>query len=174
MASQINLEFACRPAEGVVRFVFVRHGTYDKTTANPNTAALLEQGRAEARRAGEFLRAQGIHPDLIVTTRTARTRQTAEVILETLGTDLPIRATSGGFARGKSDLDTKLREWAEGADHPPATVMFVGHHTQQDHCLAELEGSVPIPSGARGSVLVYERGDQGSWMLRRHLVGGTQ
>jgi phosphohistidine phosphatase SixA len=173
MHRQRPLTIASPPAPQVTRFVFVRHGHYDKASPDPKTASLLERGRAEARRAAEFLRECGVTPDLIVTTRAVRTRETAEVISETLGTNLCIRATDGGFARGKSNLDAKLQEWTEGAARQLVTVICVGHHVQQNYCLAELEGSVAIPKSARGSVLIYERGDQGRWRLTGHQVGGA-
>jgi len=167
-----QLSFLLPSAYAVTRFVFVRHGTYDKTTPNPKTASLLERGRSEARRAGEFLRLQGISPDLIVTTRTARTTETAEIIAATLGTAIPIRTTSGGFAPGKGDLEAKLQEWTQDAPHPVKTLLLVGHHPQQDYCLRELGRQVEIPREGKGTVLVFERVPE-RWLLNAHHVGGA-
>jgi broad specificity phosphatase PhoE len=156
-----------------MRFVFVRHGHYDKTTGDNDTAPLVEAGREEARAAGDFLRKEGVVPDLFCTTRTRRTRETAETILATLEKTLPIHAKDAGFARGKSTLDEKLEEWIAEAGFTPWTVLFVGHHTQQLYCLRELPSQVSIPKDNRGCVLVYEKNDKGQWLLRCHHPGAA-
>jgi phosphohistidine phosphatase SixA len=156
-----------------MRFVFVRHGHYDKTNGDNDEAPLLEAGQDEARSAGEFLRREGVVPDLVCATRTRRTQQTAEIILATLESTLAVQAKDAGFARGKSTLDEKLEEWIAEAGLTPWTVLFVGHHTQQLYCLRELPSQVSIPKDNRGCVLVYEKTDRGEWQLRCHHPGGA-
>ena len=144
------------------RFVFVRHGDYAKAGLNPaerKTEPLTELGASQALEAGEWLKAQGIELDEVVTTEAARTKETADWMLMALDhEDLRPRAMAGGFALGKSGLDEKLYAWKCLGP----TVCFVGHCKQQEYCVAALGG--PRLTSSQRAVLVYEREDEGSWV----------
>jgi phosphohistidine phosphatase SixA len=157
-----------------MRFIFVRHGHYDgkgKTSAEKKVTPLNPRGREAARAAGEFLREHGIRPDVVFTTETARTKETAQIILGVLGLE-SLRAVpkSGGFAKGRADLDKKLEEWLKGPTPRAQTVLFVGHDTSQSYCLSELRSTPTIPPNNRSCVLVYRQQD-GGWACEASFVG---
>jgi phosphohistidine phosphatase SixA len=121
--------------------------------------------------AGEWLARRGIQPDLIVATRTRRTQDTAELVKEALGTKTTVLSVPRGF-QSEEGLDRLLNEWAPPMLYKSTgrTVVFVGHHTQQDTCQRELVGELELPRKARGSVLVYEK--RGAvWVLVGYHVG---
>lgn len=157
-----------------MRFIFVRHGHYDKKgklQPEKNKTGLNARGREAARAAGEFLKREGIVPEVVFTTRTERTRETARIVLATLGVeDVQPQARGGGFSKGKdkAGLDAKLAGWIGKTD--PDVVMFVGHHPSQNYCVSELSGTPDVPDGNKACVLVYDKQPDG-WLLTRHHLG---
>jgi phosphohistidine phosphatase SixA len=155
-------------------FVFVRHGHYDKegvSVPERVTAPLTSKGMDAAIEAGEWLARRGIQPDLVMATRTRRTQDTAELVAEALGTKTTVMSVPRGFQSAEG-LEKLLDEWAPPMLYKSTgrTVVFVGHHTQQDTCQRELEGEPELPRKARGSVLVYERRGA-KWVLSGYHVG---
>jgi broad specificity phosphatase PhoE len=158
-----------------MRFVFIRHGHYDKSGPRSSWphAGLLDRGRAAARLAGEFLREQAIVPDLICRTSVERTRETAEIVLGVLKVERRVHAVKNGFAKGamREAVEARLEEWAALADAPPATLAFVGHGEQQLVCLRELAArTITIPKDNKACVLVFDRGPDG-WTVGPHHEG---
>lgn len=156
-----------------MRFIFVRHGRCDKSIKPKTKAPLTPEGVEAARQAGTFLRAQGIELDLVCTTKTVRTQQTAQHLLEALGrTDLPLHRHDAGVSKGgKYSLEAKLELWIAAANMSPQTLLFVGHHSTQEYCVDRLPAAPAIPKDNRGCVLVYDRDDAGAWQLVAHFPG---
>ncbi len=143
----------------IKHFVFVRHGRTDKQGNDP---ALTAVGEQQARAAGAFLRDAGVVPDLVLTTKKRRTKETAAGLLAELGRpETPTRATEGGFAKGKSSLEDWLAKNAKG---DAQTVLFVGHHSSQGYCASELSPDLGIDEESRVA-LVYERRAATEWKL---------
>ena len=112
-------------------FVFVRHGAANKTRDEDGKAqdnGLTPCGIAHARETGRRLLSLGITPQLIVHTRTPRTRQTAHLIAAAYASEIQIKTTKSGF-RDLDGLHTKLAGWTRSS--PPGVVLFCGHHSSQ-------------------------------------------
>ena len=66
--------------------ILLRHGNSEWNAKNLFTGwvdvRLTEQGRAEAKRAGELLREHDLLPDILYTSRLTRAIQTADIALE--------------------------------------------------------------------------------------------
>jgi phosphohistidine phosphatase SixA len=150
------------------RFVFVRHGDYDKaglSLAERKTAPLTELGASQALEMGAWLKAQGIELDEVVTTEAERTKETADWMLMAMDREgLRPKAVAGGFALGKSGLDEKLGAWRCRGE----TVCFVGHCKQQTYCVSALGG--PELTTEQRAVMVYEREDNGEWVYLDGVV----
>ena len=149
----------------VERFVFIRHGSYDKEGLDPRDrvdAPINDRGWEGAMAAGELLVAWGIEPDLVVTTRTRRTWETAQVVLMAADLEAPVVTVEGGFAVGKSSLEEKLADWASVTS--AKTVVFVGHCKNQQY-LKKYEDFPKTEAKARAAVAVYERNELGGWTL---------
>ena len=141
--------------EIAMRFVFIRHGHYDKPkdkAARPR-ASLTPQGREAAQRAGEFLREQGIVPDLVCHTSTARARETADIVLRELGVERPVVDVGSGFQKGatRREIKDRVAAWAALAVAPPEVIAFVGHDTQQNR----------LPPRTRARHALDSEGEQG-------------
>jgi phosphohistidine phosphatase SixA len=125
------------------RFAFVRHGkTPGLQPRGParDAESLSESGQAQACAAGRWLAAQGLRPDLVVHTETARTRETAQAVVAALGTDIPLEQFRHGFG-DLADLNDKLATWT--ANHSAAFVLFCGHHTSQQALARALGRKLP-------------------------------
>ncbi len=160
-----------------MKFVFVRHGK--KEGKQGENGPLTEEGRMQARQAGEYLKSQGLTPDWVCHTPKKRTKETAEGVLEALGVKCPVRPPHGwdigGTRRGeKEELRAAIEREIEGffaaAPHESSVTMFVGHNTQQGP-LRKQFGFPEIPKGHRGCVLVLEKKPNGRWEADGHLPG---
>ena len=127
---------------------------------------LNAHGREAARAAGQFLRRFEIFPDSVFTTQTARTKETASLVLAELELKVEPQPKNAGFAKGRMGLDGKLNEWLGRLQ--PSVVMFVGHGVSQIYCISELPGSPNIPKEAHASVLVYDRTPNGWSLAMQH------
>lgn len=162
------------PSSTTQTFVFIRHGAYDKNSlpyAARRNQPLSALGVQQIQAAAEWMRYRGIIPDVIIHTRTERTRQSAQIVADALQTDIPIVEVPAGFRSGK-DLEGKLSEWTHGMTSIPSTVLFIGHHVSQDACLRDL--GCPLPEDvcqmSHGCVLVYAKRHEGSgWGLAGYL-----
>ena len=133
-------------------FIFVRHGSADKFKNDSGKTVdrgLTNDGIGQARSAGEWLQSLGITPDLIVHTTTPRTIQTAEIIGELYGGDIPLVMSKSGF-RTLEGLHKKLEQWT--IDHPSSVVLFCGHHTSQQALTSALK--LGLSKEERGVVVV--------------------
>jgi phosphohistidine phosphatase SixA len=162
-----------------MQFVFVRHGHPDypshPTPKQKNAARLRQEGVVAARAAGAYLKAQGIQPGLVVTTSAQRTRHTAEVVLEALGSAVKPLVCGGGFTAPKratpseqlakelaEKLDDKINKWTP-AGTTPSTVMFVGHEVSQESLVRSFPGRIEIPDDNRAAVIILDKVPGGSW-----------
>lgn len=116
--------------------------------ANPAGAAdherpLATRGHHDAVRAGKWLAAQDWIPDLVVCSDAARTRQTADLVVEGAGFDVPIRPLAELYTAGVADVLGVLRGVPE---HPapgtedPQRVLLVGHEPTTSASIATITG----------------------------------
>ncbi len=130
--------------------VFIRHGHYGSeryaTRAGKQAAPLTLRGEEQARAAGMYLAEHGIRPDVVLHTRSRRTRQTAELVLEELGMGGHPVFDIGTSFRSVAGLEAKLRTWsvAHGLSDD-AVVFLVGHGPAQDILRTCFSGGTPPP-----------------------------
>ncbi len=153
-----------------MRFVYIRHGK--KADPGGDGAPLTEKGREQARKAGEFLKAERIEPDWLCTTPAKRTKETAEIVLEAIGIQCPARKPEPGWTIDASidEIGKRIAKWASDAPHPVKTLLFVGHKVQQD-ALVRAFGFSPIPKDNKACVLVLERDKAGVWRRGAWFAG---
>lgn len=146
----------------------IRHGSYCKPPSGEKNrdCPLTPEGKQQAHAAGQFLDDLGIVPDFVVSTNTKRTRRTARIALDAMDIQCPIHWVSSGWRAGasRSQIETRVREWASRAPTPPECMMFVGHRAQ----LTSLKKALGIEKMAgklHGAALVIEISDAGAWTL---------
>lgn len=111
-----------------MRLLIVRHAEAAPGTPD-ELRALTADGREQARRLGDELRAEGLVPDAVVASPLLRARQTAAAL---------------GF--GEPDVDERLAPGATAADMRDSavgrgeTVLLVGHQPDCSRAVAELRG----------------------------------
>jgi phosphohistidine phosphatase SixA len=133
---------------------------------------LTRKGRQQSERLGAFLEAQGIRPDVIVSSPKVRAQQTAEIVASTLGMTVKLDPRLGdGF--GKRGLWALLDE--TGAREP----MFVGHDPDLSALLCYLidAADISLKKGALATVdLETKLGDgEGElrWLVPPELLAET-
>jgi phosphohistidine phosphatase len=121
-----------------LRLVLIRHA--EAVPGSPDELrALTTEGREQARRLGERLRADGLDPDAVLSSPLLRARQTAEE----LGLGEP--ETEEAFAPGATAEDVLAAVAGRGE-----TVVVVGHQPDCRQIVAELDaGAEPAfpPTG---------------------------
>lgn len=152
------------PEVSPVRIIYVRHahvvpGHLDLDTDRP----LSPWGREVAAQAGHWLRARGLRPGLVITTRVARTRETASITLHVLG----FSPEEIGWWQQDS-LPRDRRGWLRLTDSlrlvlpPDGVVLVVGHGTTQD-LLVGMSPPLSISTRSRGACLVMDEVGPDVW-----------
>ena len=91
-----------------MQLILLRHGkAEDRHPEGDRFRALVEKGHAQARRAGELLKAATAVPDIVLTSPLVRARQTAETFCDAAGIPGPV--VQGWLACGL-DPETALSE----------------------------------------------------------------
>lgn len=130
--------------------VFIRHGEKRRSESDPE---LTSAGRRMAFETGRWLGEQGWVPSLILTTPTARTRQTAEELQLALGAAVLVEE------RDLPELQEDLADLLEAlAARRPAlsVVVCVGHHPMMDLLKREHPPAVEIPRTNFASAIALE------------------
>jgi phosphohistidine phosphatase len=124
-----------RPTSLVLHLLRHAHAGDSTTWEGPDeTRPLTKRGRHQALRLGRFLVANGIRPDLIVSSPKVRALQTAEIVAEALGMTVSVDLRLGdGYDLAELEriaLDTGVR-----------APMLVGHDPDLTFALAGLCGA---------------------------------
>ena len=151
-----------------MRFIFVRHAHYEKDclTANQRDAAKLSPlGVVQAKLVGEFLRGNQVWPDSVLINRKTRSRQTAEIILQTLHCPIsPVVPKHTGFRT--ATVQERICEWFEETGLTrDQSLMLVASRTQM-HSLIRNFGCSPPDGEGHGFTLVCEVDVDGHWQVR--------
>jgi phosphohistidine phosphatase len=157
-----------------VKILLMRHGHAKVAEARQTDASRLldEEGRSEARRIGRLLSEKGIVPDFVLASTAKRTEETARIVLDGLGLDLPVHSRASLYlAEPRQILDAFLEV------HDAARcVLVVGHNPgiaelvtvmTEEYCsmptagLAEIRVGVATPRkvarAPRGRLLGFHR-----------------
>ena len=98
---------------------------------------LNDRGRRDAPRAGEWLRAQALVPDLIVSSDAVRARETAEAVAKSAGYTGEILVEPGLYQATPDEALTVLNTIG---DQTARTVMIVGHNPGLEDLVSRLSG----------------------------------
>jgi phosphohistidine phosphatase len=121
------------------RFLFLRHAKSDWNT--PGQAdfdrPLAPRGERAARLIGNFMRDQGLHPDQVLCSSAARTRQTWELVSAQLEAEPKVLYLRDLYHASPHAVLEAIRDHAGDA----AAVCVVGHHPGIDGAVLMLAGS---------------------------------
>jgi phosphohistidine phosphatase SixA len=155
------------------RLIFVRHGHYEGSTvprSERDNKPLVPRGVEQAKAAGRWLAERGIRPDLVVTTRTRRTVQTGDLLLEELGPPSPARLPVPHGYGPRTVIEDRLAQWIGERDIE--TLLFVGHETSQATTLSFANGKeLGLDDESHACVVVCALED-GGWRVVDHHPGG--
>jgi phosphohistidine phosphatase len=103
---------------------------------------LTEKGRSKTKAAAQGIASLDLVPELLVVSPYTRARQTAEIVLTTLGcSDVETLVEDALVPMANPEiLSRRLREHVGGAERPP-TILCVGHAPNLDRLLAHLVGA---------------------------------
>ncbi len=161
------------PDRDRVRVHLLRHahaGDASEWIGDDDRRPLTAKGRHQSERLGAFLAAQGVRPDVIVSSPKTRARQTAEIVASKLGMSVKFdRRLADGF--GKHELWALLDE--TGAREP----MFVGHDPDFSSLLTYLldAAGISLKKGSLASVDLQTKLGDGEgelrWLVPPELLG---
>jgi phosphohistidine phosphatase len=110
---------------------------------------LNKRGKRDAPRMGELLRAEGLLPDLILTSSARRALTTAELVAEASGYDGEIQVSRDLYAAGPEEFIDALCALPDELE----TVMVVGHNPGLEELVEALtEESSAMPTAALAQV----------------------
>jgi phosphohistidine phosphatase len=93
---------------------------------------LAERGRSDAAATGDYLREQGLLPDLVLCSTSLRTRQT----FEGLAIDAPVSYERSIYGNNVDDLRTLIQVTADDV----GTLLMIGHNPAFQELAIELTG----------------------------------
>ncbi len=142
-----------------MRYVFVRHGFYGGgglSDAEKVVKELEPHGIKGAQMAAEYISERGIVPDVVLTTKTRRTKQTADIVLERFDPPLAAPRVVRGGHSGKG-VRKKLSKWINRYGlTEDQTLLFVGHGTSQASLLEFYTDGEAPPRQKWGHATVLE------------------
>ena len=134
-----------RPRE----LLLLRHGksSWDSDARSDLERPLAKRGRKDAPRVGAWLRRRGLVPDLVLASPARRARQTALLLLESLGMEEEVvRWDPALYGTG---LEAHLRVLA-GVPRSARRVLLVGHNPDLEDLLHHLGGpGVEVPEDGK-------------------------
>ena len=144
------------------KLILLRHGNSTWNQENLFTGwvdvDLSDQGRQEAKRAGELLAESGLKPDLLYTSRLKRAINTANIALEVAGRSWidvkrswRLNERHYGALQGKDKAQTlaeygpeQFQTWRRSFDVPPPPISDDDKYSQShDERYADLGGNIP-------------------------------
>ena len=119
------------------RLIVMRHAKAGDLPGGPDAErALNRRGRREAAAAGDWLRGQGIGPDLVLCSTARRARQTWRQIAAGLESAGPAREDPRLYGAGAGELLDIIRAAAPDV----TTLMYIGHNPAAQELATELLG----------------------------------
>jgi phosphohistidine phosphatase len=129
----------------------LRHAksSWRETELADHDRPLNKRGKRDAPRMGELLRAEGLLPDLILTSSAKRALTTAELVAEASGYDGEIQESRDLYAAGPDEFIEALCALPNGFN----SVLVVGHNPGLEELLEVLTEEAPaMPTAALAQV----------------------
>jgi phosphohistidine phosphatase len=143
------------------RLVLVRHAKAAREAPSDEARPLAARGRADAAAIGRWLASQGVTPDRVVISPTARTRETWELTgIETPPADLDERI----YDNTVDDLLAVVRDTPSDV----RTLLLVGHNPSVGSLAASW--APEISEFATSAVAIFELDD---WSSRGRLIASS-
>ena len=114
---------------------FLRHAEAESARGNDSLRMLTAKGLEQSNKAGAFLARYGLVPDVVISSPLVRARQTAKIVVKSVGSPGMIEAA--WLSCGMS-LETCLEEL--GAYAQMGSVMLVGHEPDFSNAISGLLG----------------------------------
>lgn len=130
------------------RLLLLRHGKSDWNNRDQpdNERPLNDRGQRAAALMGAYLRQRGLTPDLILSSPSVRTRETAAKVMLALQAEVPLEFRSVLYL-----ADTRtIMEQVRGAADTVKTLLVIGHNPGMQ--LAALKLSAGDPAGRRDDI----------------------
>jgi phosphohistidine phosphatase len=127
------------------RLIIMRHAKSDWTSGlrGDFDRPLNERGKRDAPRVGRWLQQQGLVPDLIISSPSARTRATATAVAGALGIDAAaIIWEASVYEASLATLREVLRTAAAGVEAP----MLVGHNPGMEQLVRHFTRAETLPA----------------------------
>ena len=120
------------------QLLVLRHAksSWDEAGLDDWQRPLNDRGLRDAPRVGEFLRAQSLVPDLIITSDAVRARTTAQMVATSAGYQGDLVAEPSLYLATPDDAIAVLN----GAPDTARSVMIVGHNPGLEDLIAQLTG----------------------------------
>lgn len=148
-------------------FLFIRHGETDYNRRGLRCGGdvdipLTGVGEAQARAAGDQMRAEGLMPDAIFVSPLQRTRQTAEILAAALGFTDPLIPHEGlrerrlGEWNGKPVAETQ--PWFDAKLTPPGGESEAAFRTRLERALVDIlvrPHRLPLLVGSKGVARIF-------------------
>jgi len=135
-----------------MKLLIIRHAKAEGFAMDDSSRALTEKGRAQARRVGEFLRKQGLVPDVTIASPYTRARQTAEIFCESAGAQAPLIEPWLACGMRPSLAMNELKAYADFG-----TVAICGHNPDFSYLAEALLGSqVGGIHVSKASIIVFD------------------
>lgn len=132
--------------EGTGRLIVMRHAKAGELPGGPDfERALKPRGRTDSASAGQWLRASGYRPEVVLCSAARRARQTWQYVAEALGAEAEVLTEERLYGADADELAEIMRATAAGT----GTLMYVGHNPAAADLVAMLTGTEPdFPTAA--------------------------
>lgn len=130
------------------RLLLLRHGKSDWNNRDQpdNERPLNDRGQRAAALMGAYLRQRGLTPDLILSSPSVRTRETAAKVMLALQAEVPLEFRSVLYLADPRTIMEQVR----GAPDTVKTLLVIGHNPGMQ--LAALKLSAGDPAGRRDDI----------------------
>jgi phosphohistidine phosphatase len=129
----------------------MRHGksSWRDAQISDHDRPLKKRGRRDARRIGELLVAEGLEPDLVLSSSAERARRTAELVAEACGLDDAVILDEGLYHAEAADIVRALSRVTDRA----SIVLVTGHNPGLEALVTRLtDAEVSLPTAALAHV----------------------
>jgi phosphohistidine phosphatase len=132
----------------------LRHAksSWDDQSLDDHARPLNPRGLKDAPRVGEWLREQGVIPDVLITSDAVRARMTAEAVARAAGYTGDVRLDSSLYLASPDEIYGVINT----VDRPrTAAVMIVGHNPGLSAFVTQLTGDdVELPTAALAQIVL--------------------